>query len=187
MPTKKKQPAFRKANVNAVPIRCSKDFIDKMCNFLRIGAYVETAAVMAGVPKATFYDWIRKGHKQKQGIYRELLTAVDKAVAEGEVRDLMVIDKTASGADWEYEKYPEGATDETGQDISGNLMLNGRGNPIVKKIGHLPNWSASAWRLERRHPKHWSQTSIQKLEHSGKVAGPQIIVKLPSNGREAKK
>ena len=127
---------------------------------------------------------MKKGNEEPDSIYGEFLDAVSRAIAESEIRDLTVVDKAAMGQDWEYERHPDGTVDENGKSIAGQLVLNGRGNPIPKKIGHSPNWAASAWRLERKHPKRWAVT--QKLEHSGKEGAPQIIVELPSNGREVR-
>lgn len=183
-------PAFKKVSKGVQVTKCDDEVIEKICSYLRIGAFVETAVVMAGVGKETFYKWIKASHKEDhpdfKPIYATLRHAVDRACEEATIRDLLNIDKCAMGQDWEYERHPEGTKDDNGRDISGHLMLNSRGNPIPKKIGMAADWSASAWRLERRKPKNWG--SIQKLEHSGDVpAGPQIVVTLPSNGREVKK
>lgn len=56
------------------------------------------------------------------------------------------------------------------------------------------NWQASAWRLERKFPDRWARRERMRLEHTGKDDGPiavqvnpvQVVISLPSNGREAK-
>lgn len=166
-------PAFRKVKKGGRPPKLNDELIEKICNTLRLGTYIETAVVLAGVQKVIFYEWIKLAHKNPGSIHAKLLNAVEKAQEESVVRDLLNIDKCAMGQDWEYERDPQG-----------NLVLNGKGNPIPKKQGIPPDWHASAWRLERRHPKQWSRT--EKLETTGKDGGPQVIVTIPSNGRDNK-
>ena len=180
-------PAFKK--VSGVQVtKCTPEVIKEICNYLLIGAYVETAVVMAGVGKKTFYDWIKNSHDpEKKGykkIYAELRVALDKAVEEATLRDLAVIDRAANGSATEYERYQEDTYDERGNDISGRIVEIG-GHPVVKKKGVAADWSASAWRLERRKPKEWSRT--EKVEHSANSGAPQIVLSMPSNGREVVK
>jgi hypothetical protein len=49
------------------------------------------------------------------------------------------------------------------------------------------NWQALAWQLERMAPQRWGRTDRMQLEHSGTTSQlpPQIIIKLPSNGKRA--
>ena len=166
-------PAFKKIDKRFEKTKCTPEVIETMCNILRAGAYIETAAVMAGVDKATFYTWMKQSHpnhKMYKPIYAQCRNAVEKAIAESEVRDLLNIDKCAMGQDWEYERYPEGSKDENGRDVSGHLRLNAKGNPIPKKIGLAPDWSASAWRLERRQAKKWArQDKLELTSVDGKA------------------
>lgn len=70
-----------------------------MVEALRAGNYLETAAAFAGVSKVTLYDWLRRGNEQSSGRFRDFLNAVEKALADAEVRDVAIIAK-AAGADW---------------------------------------------------------------------------------------
>lgn len=156
--------------VSGVPVtKCTDEVIDKIVNNLRLGLYLESAVILADVQKTTFYTWIKNSHDpEKRGykkIYAALRVAVEKAMEEATARDLMVIDKAANGQEWEYER-----------DSDGNLVLNGRGNPIVKKIGQAPNWNASAWRLERRRPKEFGARS--QVEHTGSVGTSEKEIPL---------
>lgn len=85
---------------------------NEICRVIRAGNYIETAAAYAGISKTTLYDWMRKGRAQKRGKYRDFVTAVEKALAEAEIRDVMIIAKAAEenwqAAAWRLErKFPE--------------------------------------------------------------------------------
>ncbi len=142
----------------------TKEFIDSMMNYLRLGAYLETAVIMAGVPKSTAYDWAKRGHKdRKEGTvseYTKFLDAVERGVEEATVRDLSVIDKCANGAPMKFLTYPKGTIHpDTGEDLSGQIVWK-NGKPVIES-GFDPNWNAAAWRLERRKPKGWGKVEYQ--------------------------
>lgn len=83
------------------PIKLTRDIINKICLQLKNGSYVETAAVMCGVPKSTFYNWINKAHEPNSAvIYKELLDATERAQAEADMRDLAIIQKAGEGGQW---------------------------------------------------------------------------------------
>jgi transposase-like protein len=96
----------------ARPTKLSPELQQRIVQALSAGAYVETAAAMAGVSKQTLYSWLKRGADQAQGPFREFLDAVEKAQAEAEVRDIALIAKAAQtqwqAAAWRLErKFPE--------------------------------------------------------------------------------
>lgn len=96
---------------------------ERICNFLRGGSYVETAALAAGVSKRALYEWLSRGGDAKldddgnavdpkMQRYVDFVVAVDQALAESEIRDIERIDKAADttwqAAAWKLErKWPE--------------------------------------------------------------------------------
>lgn len=68
---------------------------------LATGAYIETAACLAGIARTTFYEWIKKGNKEKSGKYYDFVNAVNAAVAKSEMRDLGFIDNAAKDGQWQ--------------------------------------------------------------------------------------
>src|SRR5690606_31176789 len=77
-----------------------------------MGAYIETAAAYAGINKSTLYDWMKRGARAKSGKYKEFSNAIEKALAESEMRDLAVIAKASQenwqAAAWRLErKFPD--------------------------------------------------------------------------------
>lgn len=116
------------------PTKFSKEIADTIITYVKAGSYVETAAIAAGISKETFYDWLKKGARYREGKsdnpqHAELMSfsdAVKIAQATSEIHDLMII-----------------------------------GNAAKK------NWTASAWRLERKFPERWGRRERQDINVSG--------------------
>ena len=94
------------------PSKISKEVVDRIINAVKAGNYIETAAAYAGISKPTLYAWMKKGNEQSKGIYRDFLNAIEKALAESEVRDVMIIGSAAKdnwqAAAWRLErKFPK--------------------------------------------------------------------------------
>lgn len=139
-------PSFKKVSTGGAPEIINDEIIDRVCNAMRAGAYIETAAAIAGIGKSTLHNWLKKGNQNPDSIYGRFLSAVEQAMHECVMRDLLNIDKCAMGKEVEF-VYDE----------NGTLVLDEKGRPIVKSPAIAPDWSASAWRLERRHARQWSK------------------------------
>lgn len=84
----------------------------KIVQTIQAGNYIETAAAFVGVSKPTLYDWMKRGHAQKTGQFRDFLNAVQMALASAETRDVALIAKAATedwkAAAWRLErKFPD--------------------------------------------------------------------------------
>jgi hypothetical protein len=79
---------------------------------IRAGNYAIVAAQAAGVHPSTFFNWMKRGAVEKDGIFRELFDAVKKAEAEGEAT-LVGIVRKAAPKNWQAamtileRKYPK--------------------------------------------------------------------------------
>jgi len=110
----------------ARPTKLNRDIQNKIVTAIKMGNYIETAAAVAGINKTTLYDWLKRGEREKQrvendsrkkirkseAIYVEFSNAVEKALAEAEARDVMLISKAANtqwqAAAWRLErKFPD--------------------------------------------------------------------------------
>ena len=108
------------------PTKLNFDTHNKIITAIRAGNYIETAAAYAGIDKSTLYDWLKRGEREKQRVaqnprykirksekpYVEFSNAVEKALAEAEVRDVAIIAKAAEeqwqAAAWRLErKFPD--------------------------------------------------------------------------------
>ena len=110
------------------PTKLTPELQEKICNFLRGGAYLETAVKASGITKQTLYEWMARANEVRavghSDAYTQFADSVQEAMAQGEMRDLAVIDKAAVGDPKE-------------------------------KIA--PDWRAAAFRLERKYPKRWGR------------------------------
>jgi transposase len=111
------------------------------------GAYIETAAAVAGIRKSTLYDWLRRGARERRRLaanrraraktkemrFVRFSDAVEKALAEAELADLTIITKASQ-----------------------------------------KTWQAAAWRLERKYPARYGQRF--RLEHTGRKGAPPVKV-----------
>lgn len=127
------------------PTKLNYKVQEKIVQAIKAGNYIETAAAYAGINKSTLYDWLRRGEREKQRVeknpryrirksekpYVEFSDAVEKALAEAEVRDVLLISKAAEeqwqAAAWRLErKFP----DRWGRRViehSGDISIN---NPL---------------------------------------------------------
>ena len=127
------------------PTKLNYKVQEKIVQAIKAGNYIETAAAYAGINKSTLYDWLRRGEREKQRVeknpryrirksekpYVEFSDAVEKALAEAEVRDVLLISKAAEeqwqAAAWRLErKFP----DRWGRRViehSGDININ---NPL---------------------------------------------------------
>jgi transposase len=134
--------------------KISEENIKKVCEIIKGGNYMETAASYVGIAKSTLYDWMKNGARCRERLengerlntleklYAQFSSELEKSLAEAEVRDVLTIGKAA-------------------QD----------------------NWTAAAWRLERRNHERWGKKETIKADvnHDGKV---KIELSIPDREEE---
>lgn len=81
------------------PTELTPELQEQIVQALGAGCYVDAAALRAGVTKATVYNWLKRGAREKSGIYFEFFDAVEKATSTAEVAGLAVI-RRAAAEDW---------------------------------------------------------------------------------------
>ena len=79
----------------------------RILTYIRAGAYLETAAAAAGINRTTLHRWLKRGAEGEQP-FADFSDAVEKTLAEAEIRDLARIDKAAetqwAAAAWKLER-----------------------------------------------------------------------------------
>jgi hypothetical protein len=90
------------------------EIVDRIVRAVGAGAYLAVAIASAGVPQSTFYDWWKRGADGEPGDapFREMRQRVERARAEGEVRNVGLIAAAAQeswqAAAWMLERsYPD--------------------------------------------------------------------------------
>jgi hypothetical protein len=94
------------------PTKLTPEIQDAICNVIQSGCFLETAAIMVGLDKTTLFRWLKRGAKEGSGKFREFRTAIRKAMAHAEVRDLIKLqkagDKNWQAIAWRLERrYPK--------------------------------------------------------------------------------
>ena len=101
----KKEPGVKQPRVKAGrPQKLNAEVQEKIIAAVKAGAFIETAAISAGICRATFQIWLRKGEAQKKGIYRDFFDAVNEAFAEVSIKDIGLIGLAAE-RDWRAAAY----------------------------------------------------------------------------------
>ena len=130
------------------PTKLTVELTNKICDMLRAGNYLETAAAYAGIDKATLHRWMKRGARElervqaieggaeiaeEEQMFVDFCNSIKKALAEGEVRDMVIISNAAK-----------------------------------------QDWKAAAWKLERKFPEKWGRKERldANLTHTGKDGGP---------------
>jgi hypothetical protein len=80
------------ANNIGQPTKLTPEVQAEICRNLAGGVYVETACILAGVCKATFYNWRARGEAGEQP-YVDFLDATMRAEAQAETRAVALIQR----------------------------------------------------------------------------------------------
>ena len=78
------------------PSKLTEELTERLCKAIRAGCFVETAVAMNGLHKDTFYDWLKRGAKEKRGPHRRFSDAIQKAMAEFEAAAVARIAKAGT-------------------------------------------------------------------------------------------
>lgn len=156
------------------PTKLNPEIKNKIVTAIRAGNYIETAAAYAGISKNTLYDWLRRGEREKQRVEKnprykirkseqpfvDFSDAVEKALAEAEVRDVAIIAKAAEdqwqAAAWRLErKFPDKwgrkkLDIDMQQDVQGQVEVK---NDVARRIIEDPEASDLAHELLERISK----------------------------------
>jgi hypothetical protein len=154
---------FDTVTVEGQPPR-DRTVADAIVDLMRLGNYMETAALFVGVSVSTVKHWLREGDKalgrREAGARRrdlssfqrhaaDFLTAVRAATAESERRDVGTLAALARGGLPVVQTTERWITDEDGQP---RLVER-----TTVRRESLPDVRAITWRLERRFPDRWAR------------------------------
>lgn len=127
------------------PTLLDEDKMERIANALRVGCYIDDAALAAGISTRTYHNWMERGRTERDRIaaglkadpnedpFVQFLHTIERAQAEAAVHHLQNIATHAADG----------------------------------------SWQASAWILERKFPRKWGR--FDRTEHSGPEGGPVRI------------
>lgn len=90
------------------PYKLTPDRIEAVCKSLRLGNRLDTSAAACGVARSTFFEWLRKGRRdrdaQVQSEEAAFVERVDEAQAQAEQRAVARV-RRAGREDWRAEAF----------------------------------------------------------------------------------
>lgn len=144
----------------------------ELIDCLMLGNSQITAFTLAGLPRSTYYDWLKWGEaaivKREKGeeltenekFYSDFSDDIKKAIERGKKRHMAIINQAAQG----------GVLIKESQyvDKNGDIYK-------IEKTYSQPNWQASGWTLERRYPDEFGRRESvsvdqkSEVKHSGSI------------------
>ena len=124
-----------KGNNGGRPTKLTSQIQNRIVALLEEDNYRETAADKGGIARSTFYNWMKRGEKEGDGIYHEFSKAVLKAEAKAEVDDIAHI--RAGNENWQARawirerKNPDRWGKKERQDIR---ISDAEGKPLVARV-----------------------------------------------------
>jgi hypothetical protein len=132
----------------ARPSKLTDEVQENICNWLKLGYYQEDAAIMAGISPSTYYEWMKKGESERVALESGedplALPEHPLPAPEEEASDIEVV--------YRFMEFSE-AVKKARAEAEGAHIRN------IRKAADNGVWQASAWFLERSHPKKWGKRS----------------------------
>ena len=132
----------------ARPSKLTDEVQENICNWLKLGYYQEDAAIMAGISPSTYYEWMKKGEQERVALEEgeKALTLPDTSLPASEdgTPEIELI--------YPFLEFSE-AVKKARAEAEGAHIRN------IRKAADNGVWQASAWFLERSHPKKWGKRS----------------------------
>ena len=132
----------------ARPSKLTPEVQENICNWLKLGYYQEDAAIMAGISPSTYYEWMKKGESERVALEsgEDMLALPDTSLPASEdgTPEVEVV--------FPFMEFSE-AVKKARAEAEGAHIKN------IRKAADNGVWQASAWFLERSHPKKWGKRS----------------------------
>lgn len=180
-----------KGRRNRTPDKLTPETQKVIVEAIAAGVPQRHAAERAGVTAWTIQHWMRRGKKDRSGVYSHFFSAMKKAEADRLAASVARIGLAAKGG--QVIERTTTTTSKTTKD--GTTITNTK---TVERIAP-GQWTADAWFLERRHPDEFAGNrrevkelrdqlaALLKAVTSGKVriADPDVEEVTPKVGGDA--
>ena len=105
--------------------------MNEIAQYLRAGNYIETTAALVGIHRDSVYEWLKRGNAEIERVSKSNRAKIRK-------REAIFVEFTD--------------TVKKAQAQSEAMLVGLIGQAAQK------NWTAAAWRLERKYPDKWGRT-----------------------------
>jgi len=113
------------------PTKLTKELTEEIAQYLRAGNYIETTAALVGINRDSIYEWLKRGAAEQERLIKNPRARLRKR----------------------EEIYVEFSDTVKKAQAQSEAMLVGLIGKAASK-----NWTAAAWRLERKFPDKWGRT-----------------------------
>lgn len=113
------------------PTKLTKELIEEIAQYLRAGNYIETTAALVGIHRDSIYEWLKRGNAEIERVSKSNRARIRK-------REEIFVEFTD--------------TVKKAQAQAEAMLVSLIGQAAQK------NWTAAAWRLERKYPDKWGRT-----------------------------
>ena len=151
----------------ARPTRLTESIKTAILQGVEAGLSLPTAALRVGVSVSAALEWVRRGTstdraRRPTGQYVAFAAALEKAKATFESRNVALIGAAAKG----------------GQLVSRRTTTKKDGSTSVEETFTRPEWTASAWLLERSYPDRWGRKDRVDLQVTIQHAAQKVADSL---------
>ena len=113
------------------PTKLTKELTEEVAKYLRAGNYIETTAALVGINRDSIYEWLKRGAAEQERLMKNPRARLRKR----------------------EEIFVEFSDTVKKAQAQSEAMLVGLVGKAAEK-----NWTAAAWRLERKFPDKWGRT-----------------------------
>ena len=113
------------------PTKLTTELTEEIAKYLRAGNYIETTAALVGINRDSIYEWLKRGAAEQERLMKNPRARIRK-------REQIFV---------EFSDTVKQAQSQS------EAMLVGLVGKAAEK-----NWTAAAWRLERKFPDKWGRT-----------------------------
>lgn len=113
------------------PTKLTTELMNEIAQYLRAGNYIETTAALVGIHRDSVYEWLKRGNAEIERVSKSNRANIRK-------KEAIFVEFTD--------------TVKKAQAQSEAMLVGLIGQAAQK------NWTAAAWRLERKYPDKWGRT-----------------------------
>ena len=124
------------------PTKLTQELQARIVEAIESGNYQEVAVRASGICRATYFEWLKKGREQKNGLYVDFLDAIEKARAIAEMNCVSIIQAAAhdswQAAAWWLERSAPDRGGRSTREVEKRITELQKAVEESKASGHKP-------------------------------------------------